>query len=276
MSQPVAIKGVKSGIVLKLDAGMDFNELLPLIKEKFSASSSFFGNAGMALSVEGREVTEAETARIIEIIESNTELRIGAVFINDDLLEKKFSDALHANGMKNRSESADVARQIGKLTQENQALAEALEKSGSFNSNTAEIFAGNLRSGSSYVANGSLLILGDVKPGAEVVAGGCIFVLGSLLGNASAGAMGDDRAFVMALNLDPLQIRISDSLAISEDKDSARSKRRSIFSRPQGESNGPEVAVISDGHIVIRKFDRAFLGSTEFLKAIETEDKGNE
>lgn len=274
MSQPVAIKGVKSGIVLKLDPSMDFNELLPLIKEKFSASASFFGNAGMALSVEGREVSEAETSKIIEIIEKNTELKIGAVFINDELLEKKFSDALHANGMKNRTESADVARQIGKLTQENEALVEALRNSGSFNSNTAEIFVGNLRSGSSYGAKGSLLILGDVKPGAEVFAGGCIFVLGSLLGNASAGAMGDDRAFVMALNLDPLQVRIADSLAISEDKESGKGKRLSIFRGSQGQSNGPEVAVISNGHIVIKKFDRAFLGSTEFLKAIGTEDKG--
>ena len=57
-------------------------------------------------------------------------------------------------------------------------------------------------------------------------------------------------------------------------EDSGKGKRLSIFRGTQGQSNGPEVAVISNGHIVIKKFDRAFLGSTEFLKAIGTEDKG--
>ncbi len=270
MSQPVAIKGVKSGIVLKLDSRMDFNELLPLIKEKFSASASFFGSAGMALSIEGRPVSEAETTRIIEIIESNTSMKIGAVFTNDELLEKKFSDALKHNGISPKDPEAE--RRLGKLERENAALAEALKQNAVADSASAEIYIGTLRSGSSFACRGSLLLLGDVKQGAEVVAGGSIFVLGNLLGNVTAGAMGDDKAFVMALHLDPLQVRISDALAISEDKDSTQKRKRSIFNRPESDKNTPEVAVISDGHIVIKKFDRTFLNSTEFLKAFDNRE----
>ena len=55
MSQPVLIKGVKSGMVLRLDSEMYFDELLPLITEKFEASASFFGNAKVVLSIEGRD-----------------------------------------------------------------------------------------------------------------------------------------------------------------------------------------------------------------------------
>ena len=272
MSQPVAIKGVKSGIVLKLDSRMDFNELLPLIKEKFSASASFFGSAGMALSIEGRQVSEAETTRIIEIIESNTSMKIGAVFTNDELLEKKFSDALRQNGVS--SKDAEAERRLGRLEKENAALAAALRQNAAADSASAEIYIGTLRSGSSYACRGSLLLLGDVKQGAEVVAGGSIFVLGNLLGNVTAGAMGDDKAFVMALHLDPLQVRISDALAISEDKDATqKSKKRSIFNRPESDKGTPEVAVFSDGHIVIKKFDRTFLNSTEFLKAFANREE---
>lgn len=274
MSQPVAIKGVKSGIVLKLDSSMDFNELLPLIREKFSAAASFFGNAGMALSIEGRKVSEAEAVRIVETIEANTSLKIGAVFVNDELLEKKFTDAMIKNGAE-AVNAADAEKQIGRLKKENAALTAALEQGGMLGSNTAEIYIGNLRSGTKYEAKTSLIIMGDVKRGAEVTSGGSIFVLGSLLGNANAGAMGDDRAFVMALHLDPLQVRISDSLAISEDQD-LRLKKRSIFNRNVGEENGPEVAIISNGHIVIKKYDRAFLGSAEFLKFAGTEERENE
>ena len=276
MSQPVAIKGVKSGIVLKLDSSMDFNELLPLIKEKFSASASFFGKAGMALSIEGRSVTEEETSKIIDIIESNTSMKIGAVMLDDEALERKFSEALRQNGVSLRNPG--IERKLGRLEKENAALTAALQQNTAIDSASAEIYIGTLRSGTCYTSRGSLLILGDVKQGAEVVAGGSIFVLGNLLGNVTAGAMGDDKAFVMALHLDPLQVRISDALAISEDKDNSRkSKKRSIFNRPESTSGTPEAAIISDGHIVIKKFDRTFLNSMEFLKAFNnTEGKVNE
>ena len=71
MGQPVALKGVKSGLVLRLDADMGFEELVPLIEEKFIESASFFGSAHMVLSIEGRRSDEKETERILLIIKES-------------------------------------------------------------------------------------------------------------------------------------------------------------------------------------------------------------
>ncbi len=98
-----------------------------------------------------------------------------------------------------------------------------------------------------------------------MTAGGSIFVFGNMFGIANAGCMGDEKAFVMATRLEPLQIRISDRIAISEDV-SPEEKEGVIPLAMRGVDNGPEVALISDGHIVIKKYDRSFLESTTFTK----------
>jgi septum site-determining protein MinC len=75
------------------------------------------------------------------------------------------------------------------------------------------IHQGTLRSGDHLHAEGSLLVLGDVNPGAQVSAGGHVMVWGRLRGIAHAGHKGDRTASVVALHLQPLQIRIADQVA---------------------------------------------------------------
>ena len=87
-------------------------------------------------------------------------------------------------------------------------------------------------------------------------------MMGAMQGTADAGAYGDSEAFVMALHMDPLQIRISDAMAIAQDN---VPKRKRGFMRPKDEII-PEVAVISDGHIVIRDYDSEFIRSCGFFR----------
>ena len=60
MSQSVTIKSNKYGINLVLDPEIGFDELLKDVVEKFKASSTFFKNAKLALSFEGRKLSEEE------------------------------------------------------------------------------------------------------------------------------------------------------------------------------------------------------------------------
>ena len=62
----VIIKGTKSGIILVLDDTIDFESLKLQVAEKFSQSATFLGNATIALSFEGRELTEEEVKLIEE------------------------------------------------------------------------------------------------------------------------------------------------------------------------------------------------------------------
>ncbi len=263
MSQPVLIKGVKSGMVLRLDSEMYFDELLPLITEKFEASASFFGNVKVVLSIEGRSVTEEETNKILNIVREKTRLRVIAVMTEDEKVEKIFDEKLHAVSA---VEDKELEKKAAKLEADNKKLLEELQELKSpVNGRDAEIHIGSIRSGQSFETAKSLILLGDVKAGAEVTAGGSIFVLGSLLGNANAGAYGDRTAFVMALELNPLQIRIADSLAISEDQGPSRLRGKGLIRSMKKAEFGPEAAEITDGHILIKKYDRSFLENCKFL-----------
>lgn len=75
------------------------------------------------------------------------------------------------------------------------------------------IHRGTLRSGDHLEVEGSLLVLGDVNPGARLSAGGDVRVWGRLRGVAHAGTGGNQRARIVAMQLQPLQLRIANAVA---------------------------------------------------------------
>lgn len=262
MEQHVTIKGVKSGIVLKLDKDISFEDLLPQISERFASAASFFGTSKIALKIDGRDVSGEETEKILDTIKEKTKLRINAVITENKELQKKFNEEI---GKEIDLSEAEKDKRIDELTEENARLKEKIAGLTGVDGRYAEIHVGSLRSGMSYEAEQSLIILGDVKNGATVTAGGSIFVIGTLTGIAGAGVYGDKTAFVMALNMDPLQIRIADSLAISEDQDPVDFSKTGLSNSVRHVDNGPEVAEITDGHIVLKPYDREFLENCAFL-----------
>jgi septum site-determining protein MinC len=70
-----------------------------------------------------------------------------------------------------------------------------------------------VRSGSTIRHPGTVIVLGDVNPGGEIVANGDIIVWGNLRGLAHAGAKGDRECRIMALRMEPTQLRIADVVA---------------------------------------------------------------
>ncbi len=70
-----------------------------------------------------------------------------------------------------------------------------------------------VRSGMSVRHRGSVFLLGDLNPGGEIIAGGDIWVWGRLRGLVHAGAEGDRSAVILALQLEPTQLRIADQVA---------------------------------------------------------------
>lgn len=70
-----------------------------------------------------------------------------------------------------------------------------------------------VRSGVEIRHPGSVIILGDLNPGGSVIAEGDIFVWGRLRGVAHAGVKGNSQCLIMALQMEPTQIRIADFVA---------------------------------------------------------------
>ena len=188
MNSTVMIKGNKSGIVLVLDKDIAYETLKKDVAAKFKETAKFLGKATMAISFEGRELTTDEQRELLQIIEDSSDLKIACIVNNDQEQEERFKKSLD-------------------------------EKLMEFNSNSGQFYKGNLRSGQVLEVETSVIVLGDVNIGAKVVSKGNIIIIGNLKGSVFAGAGGNKEAFVLALGMQPIQIRIGDFIARAPDKE---------------------------------------------------------
>lgn len=216
MNNSVIIKGNKYGIVVILDDTLDFEELKSTIAAKFSESSKFFGDAKMAISFEGRKLSVDEQREVLDIIAENSALHIVCVMDNDKEHEERCKKTLEDRLME-------------------------------LSNRTGQFYKGTLRSGTVVEFETSVIIMGDVNNGARVVSKGNIIILGALKGTACAGATGNTNAFVVALDMSPLQIRIADIIARSPDK-------------PQKEEvKEAKIAFLEEGNIYIEPLNRSVI-----------------
>ena len=70
-----------------------------------------------------------------------------------------------------------------------------------------------VRSGVEIRHSGTVVLIGDVNPGGMIVSDGDILVWGRIRGIAHAGAAGNSKCLIMALQMEPTQLRIADSVA---------------------------------------------------------------
>lgn len=70
-----------------------------------------------------------------------------------------------------------------------------------------------VRSGTDIRHNGTIVILGDTNPGSNIIAAGDILIWGALRGVAHAGTQGNTQCRIMALQMQPTQIRIAHHIA---------------------------------------------------------------
>lgn len=242
MKEPVIIKSNKYGIQLMLDEELSFDQLILQVKEKFKQCEKFFQGSIVAISFSGRELSEEEQCQIIQTITDTIDITISCIMDSDEVREVKCRKALEKVGAINGGQIAD-----------DYDLMDSYANSGEF-------YRGTLRSGQSLETENSVVVIGDVNPGARIVSGGNIIVLGALKGIAYAGIYGNDKTFVAALEMDPMQIRIGNYLARSEDshpKTFRKNKKKVVAPEPQA-------AVVLNGNICIETITRGFLNNLEF------------
>ena len=113
----------------------------------------------------------------------------------------------------NHSNQHNQLSQSSHLNQSSQSSQPSQSGQGSPVPQQLMLHRGTVRSGDHIEAAGSLLVLGDVNPGARLSAGGHVLVWGRLRGVAHAGCHGDQGARIVAMGLQPLQLRIADVIA---------------------------------------------------------------
>ena len=180
MKEAVIIKSFPNGIALHLNTDLPFEKLLEEIGYKFSEARNFFGSASLAMSIEGRKVTDAEEIMILETIRENSDLRIMCLVKREEEADQQYVKA---------------------LAQTEQRAA---------NEENGQFYRGNLKNRDVLETDNSIIMLGDVYPGSAIISAKNIIILGGLYGEAYAGGNGREGAFVAGLEMKPERIKIGD------------------------------------------------------------------
>jgi len=202
MDRLVTIRSSKYGLDIELDPEVGFDVLLKELVSKFRDSARFFKDATMALSFSGRSLS-------LKFIQDNTRINILCIIERnekDELMYKSIIDRV----------LADSGRREG------------------------QVYRGTLRRGQILESEGDIVILGDVELGACVVADGSVIIVGNLYGSVNAGASGDSASYVVAVSMQPKQLRIAGIEA-----------KRQIIYQESLSIKGPKIAVVEGRHIYL-------------------------
>lgn len=221
MKNSVILKSFPNGISVIMDDTISFQELLENIAVKFREADGFFKNASVALSLEGRELTENQEREILDAITQNSRLNILCLMGKDEEKNLKFL------GIQNNLKFQE-------------------------DENCGQFYRGTLRDGASIETEHSIIILGDVCEGSRVYSGKDIVVLGSLAGDVYAGAGGNNNHFVVALDMNPHMLQIGDLVYDSQ----PRKTTRWGFHKPKTE---PRIAYTSNGKVQMESITKELL-----------------
>lgn len=201
MATPLGIKGIGDGLLVTVPEGT-WQVVRPTLLQAIDERGDFFRGARLVLQVAGRSLSAAELGGLREELQER-EVALAGILSSSDAT---------------RSASADLGLAL-EIPRPNLGENGDLEPI-SFDpeGDQALLIERTLRSGQKVRHPGHVVIVGDVNPGAEVVAGGDIVVWGRLRGMAHAGATGNDRSVVCALDLAPTQLRIGGHISVSPER----------------------------------------------------------
>lgn len=191
MKNSVILKSFPNGISVIMDSTLSFEALLEEIGVKFREADSFFKNASVAISLEGRELTEEQEREVLDAITQNSRVNVLCLMGKDEEKNLKFL------GIKNKLKFQE-------------------------DENCGQFYRGTLKDGASLETEHSIIILGDVCEGSCVYSGKDIVVLGTLMGNAYAGAGGNNNHFVVALDMKPHVLQIGDLVYSAQPQKTSR------------------------------------------------------
>ena len=187
MTKLIAIKGSKDGLRLQLDEQAAWDTVLDALRAQIGQGANFFNGAQLVVDIGERALAEDQLAALLDLMRQHG--------------VRPESLASNARESRSSARAAGLAARPMARAPESEDRAEA-----SFAWRT-------VRSGQIIRHHGHVTVLGDVNAGGEIIAGGNVLVWGRLRGTVHAGALGDRKAVICALELAPTQLRIADLIA---------------------------------------------------------------
>lgn len=199
----IVIKGNKEGLnaLINMDNFKDFDDMLDSLIEKLSKGKKFYKGCTLKIITDIKLINENQAKRLKEVL-------FEEVLIKDCIFE-------------------DKEEKVNKVF------------SGVYEGRT-KFIRKTVRSGQIIRYSGNIVIIGDVNSGSEVYADGNVIVIGSLKGQVRAGITGNERAIIVAFNLQPEILQIASVIT--------RAPEDTI--KPEY----PEVARIKEGSIIVEPY----------------------
>lgn len=209
----VEFKGNKRGIIINIKGDAPFDKIKQNIVDRLESSVGFFNGAKID-SINSKHLTDIQILEIKHDITSRFDIE----FVEEQ--EKQVITNFQTKYVNNLRSGENV------------------EFEGDV------VVMSDMKSGSQVNSTSNVVIMGDISPGARVVARGNVIVMGRIKGFVHAGASGNDSAYIVANNLDPKILRISNNMAEAPDDDNCVEEKKI----------NPEIAFVSNGRIVIESY----------------------
>lgn len=234
MDDKVVIKGNQHGLTIIVKEQLPVDQINEILGLKLNASRKFFGNAAVTITIRGQKFSDAEQETIIEVIQENSDLIVSCLVDEDSHTTKhKMIKSVAPVVTKSAVTEPIVAKSVASVDQKP-------EQRRYFEKETTAVFKyGTLRSGQLIEVKDSLVFVGNVHAGSTIKAPGNVIVVGSLKGNVHAGFGGNHKAYVVALEMRPTQVRIGSYIGRSPDYKKKHSE--------------PMVAFVEDDNIYIEE-----------------------
>lgn len=283
MRELVTFKGGRDGLTVILDSEADFQEIIARLSEKLAEASRFLENSEVSVDIGPRDIGDEELESLVEAIRSKG-LYLRRILAGPKGEPSAISDMKEVEEMARKKVSWRFRKKKKRKPQSHHIAAEkeaqeaaaavmqkiedsrnkddipvirykkpAVPRADIVFDEQTILIQRTIRSGQRIFYPGNVVVLGDVNPGGEIIAGGNIIVMGTFRGVAHAGALGEEKAVVAALRLEPSQLRIAGYITRAPDGD---------FSAPQRQ---PEIARVQDGIVIIEQYQP---GSDRYLNGL--------
>lgn len=223
----VGFKGTVDSLTMILQEEDEFDFILKEIENKINDAGKFFKDAILDVKYRGKNLTNNQEKKIFDLLSQKSGAKINSIKKEEIKPIKKPKDV---------DKKTETTATEHMKNQMKYFYFKGLEEG------MSKFYRGTVRSGHKIDFDGNVVVVGDVNPGGEIRATGNVVVVGALRGTVHAGADGNKDAVIVALTLNPTQLRIAD--VITRPPDGERKNMEII----------PEMAFVKDDRMYIEEF----------------------
>lgn len=232
----VRLKGTGDGVKIYLSPTEKFSDIIHALHNKLDEFRKFFGSGHCNIYIIGRELSASDKMRLEAVVTAM--LPESTVNYGERKIFRSF---------RKKEEETEEKHEIEEVTEEPEPepdipVREIKEVvTGNFKSSRARFFDGVVKKGRVVESDGHMVLMGNVEEGGKLIAVGNIIVMGGIYGEVEAGCMGNDGAYIAALDLLPEKIDIAGRVLKPQKKDG-------------DEKSVPQKAYLINNEIIIEDF----------------------